>query len=256
MPAGGREAMEVDYDVAYTSDGIINSLSMTLNIDAGWSLSDTVGDQAMGCAFADNVYFTEHFEAKGNLYYTNTPLNTSQRAPGVVQSILAHETVLEHVAHELGLPMSQVQWTAGGEEESRHPRAGERIVIHEHQDQPINALLCACVTGLIGLGCMAGSQQAVDAFNKANRWKKRGLASTPTKYIMGIDFYHSGATVNVYPDGSVEIAHGGAEVGQGINTKAAQVAAYTLGCPLESVIVSDLDTSKVPNNTCTGGSGT
>ncbi|KAK3289624.1 hypothetical protein CYMTET_2955 [Cymbomonas tetramitiformis] len=247
---GGREAMEVDYDVAYTSDGIINSLSMTLNIDAGWSLSDTVGDQAMGCAFADNVYFTEHFEAKGNLYYTNTPLNTSQRAPGVVQSILAHETVLEHVAHELGLPMSQVQ-------EANFYKVGESTPAGEIIGSDTFNWTIPTLWGKLKTDAkVAERQQAVDAFNKANRWKKRGLASTPTKYIMGIDFYHSGATVNVYPDGSVEIAHGGAEVGQGINTKAAQVAAYTLGCPLESVIVSDLDTSKVPNNTCTGGSGT
>ena len=66
---------------------------------------------------------------------------------------------------------------------------------------------------------------------------------------MGLPYYKSGALVNCYADGSVSVAHGGCEIGQGIHTVACQVAAGTLGIPLASVTVHDTDTSKIPNNT-------
>jgi xanthine dehydrogenase/oxidase len=73
---------------------------------------------------------------------------------------------------------------------------------------------------------------------------------------MGIDFYSSGALVNVYDDGTVLVSIGGAECGQGINTKVILCVAQTLGVPVDSVAVGPRETSKIPNNTATGGSGT
>lgn len=65
------------------------------------------------------------------------------------------------------------------------------------------------------------------------------------------------ATVAIYQgDGSVAVTHGGIEMGQGINTKVAQVAAFTLGVPLESVIIRPSSTNAAPNAIVTGGSMT
>merc|ERR1740121_198017 len=79
---------------------------------------------------------------------------------------------------------------------------------------------------------------------------------TPVKYVMSTTDYTSGAMVCVYNDGSVLVSHGGCEIGQGINTKVALCAARTLGIPLEKIAVGPTETSKVPNNSGTGGSGT
>jgi xanthine dehydrogenase molybdopterin-binding subunit B len=73
---------------------------------------------------------------------------------------------------------------------------------------------------------------------------------------MQTDYYSSGSLVCVYADGTVLVSTGGSELGQGLNTKVAMCAAYTLGVPLEKVAVGPRETSKVPNNTATGGSGT
>ena len=67
----------------------------------------------------------------------------------------------------------------------------------------------------------------VDAFNAANRWTKRGLALLPTMY--GVNFpvnmlNQVCALVMVYTDGTVLVSHGGVEMGQGLNTKMAQVS--------------------------------
>eukprot|EP01046_Picozoa_sp_COSAG06_P065093 COSAG06_NODE_15836_length_1041_cov_1.082803_1_plen_166_part_00 len=66
----------------------------------------------------------------------------------------------------------------------------------------------------------------VDAFNQSNRWTKRGLALLPTMY--GVNFpvnmlNQVCALVMVYTDGTVLVSHGGVEMGQGLNTKMAQV---------------------------------
>ena len=74
---------------------------------------------------------------------------------------------------------------------------------------------------------------------------------------MNIPDYHEGALVSIFNlDGTVEVSIGGVELGQGINTKVAQVVAYTLGIPLEDVAIAITSTTKTPDNSNTGGSGT
>ena len=71
---------------------------------------------------------------------------------------------------------------------------------------------------------------AVTAFNAAleNRGRrKRGISCTTVKYALGAGF--QAALVNVLSDGSIQITHSGVEMGQGIHTKTAQVAAWALG---------------------------
>ena len=68
-------------------------------------------------------------------------------------------------------------------------------------------------------------------------------------------FFGYGAYVAIHHgDGSVVVAHGGVECGQGINTKAAQVAAATLKVPLDMVSVKPLNNVIMANAFVTGGS--
>jgi xanthine dehydrogenase large subunit len=60
--------------------------------------------------------------------------------------------------------------------------------------------------------------------------------------------------VHVYTDGSVLVNHGGTEMGQGLNTKVAQVVAHELGLPLERVRCSATDTTKIANTSATAAS--
>jgi xanthine dehydrogenase large subunit len=64
----------------------------------------------------------------------------------------------------------------------------------------------------------------------------------------------AGALVHVYGDGSVLVNHGGTEMGQGLNTKVAQVVAHELGVDFEAVRVTATDTQKVANTSATAAS--
>ena len=86
--------------------------------------------------------------------------------------------------------------------------------------------LQACWDGVINQAGFAERQKAADEFNKANRWRKRGLAVIPTKFGISFTtkFLNQGAAlVHIYTDGTVLVTHGGVEMGQGLHTKVAQV---------------------------------
>jgi len=85
----------------------------------------------------------------------------------------------------------------------------------------------------------------------------KGLALTPVKF--GISFTamflnQAGALVHIYTDGTVQVSHGGTEMGQGLYTKIGQIVAAELGLPLASIEVASTRTDKVPNTSPTAAS--
>jgi len=98
---------------------------------------------------------------------------------------------------------------------------------------------------------------AIAEFNASSPVLKRGLAITPVKFGISFNVAHfnqAGALVHVYADGSVLVNHGGTEMGQGLNTKVAQVVAHELGLAFDRVRVTATDTQKVANTSATAAS--
>jgi xanthine dehydrogenase large subunit len=97
----------------------------------------------------------------------------------------------------------------------------------------------------------------IEAWNKAHRWRKRGLAYQPVKFGISFTASHlnqAGALVLIYADGGVQLNHGGTEMGQGLHTKMRAVAAHELGVSVEGVRVMNTSTDKVPNTSATAAS--
>ena len=100
-------------------------------------------------------------------------------------------------------------------------------------------------------------QADIAAWNAQSAVLKRGIAITPVKFGISFTatlFNQAGALVHVYTDGSVQVNHGGTEMGQGLHTKVAQIVADELGVPLHRVLVTASDTGKVPNASATAAS--
>ena len=93
--------------------------------------------------------------------------------------------------------------------------------------------------------------QEVDDYNRAHTYTKRGIAVVGSKGNMGFikteDINRGLALLHIQRDATVSVAHSGTEMGQGINTRMAQVAADSLGIPLENVEVTDTHSSLIPN---------
>merc|ERR1712176_1565056 len=93
-----------------------------------------------------------------------------------------------------------------------------------------------------------------DDFNRLNRYVKRGIAMVPTAYGISFTATHlnqSSALVHIQKDGSVLVAHGGVEMGQGLHTKLARVAASVLDIPIEAVHIKETSTDTVANTVAT-----
>jgi xanthine dehydrogenase large subunit len=98
---------------------------------------------------------------------------------------------------------------------------------------------------------------AIAAFNAASPVIKKGIALTPVKF--GISFTttflnQAGALVHVYADGSIQVNHGGTEMGQGLYVKVAQIVADVFGVPLSRIRTTATRTDKVPNTSATAAS--
>jgi xanthine dehydrogenase large subunit len=103
----------------------------------------------------------------------------------------------------------------------------------------------------------ARRRRDIDEFNAKSRWKKRGIGFQPVKF--GISFTNSvlnqaGALIHIYADGSVQVNHGGTEMGQGLHTKMIAVAAHELGVSTKRIRLMTTATDKVPNTSATAAS--
>jgi len=248
----GREDVEFDYSVTYLPSGRVQEMDMTVVMDPGFVYADASGDMAMCVGFSDNCYSYSKFTVKPTTALTDTPHTTAMRAPGCMQSILASEVVMEHVAKLVNKDLDDVH------EMNFYQLADNPVTpFGDHLGEDgYNWTIPEVWSQLKASSDYATRKASVAAFNAANKWRKKGIALSPVKYVMFTSYYSSGALVNVYADGTVLISTGGSELGQGLNTKVAMCAAYVLGIPLDMVSVSTRETSKVPNNTATGGSGT
>jgi xanthine dehydrogenase/oxidase len=246
----GREPITFDYDVSFEANGKVDTMDLKMKCDVGWAVVDNVGDLQMAQGWSDNCYHYNSFKATYNPLLTDTPVTTSMRAPGCMQSLIAAEVVMEHIAKTLGKAtedVMQLNWYKEGDSTPFGDTIGK---------EGYNFTIPVLWEQLQKDADYAARKQAVAAYNEKNRWTKKGIAISSVKYVAGINYYSSGAHICVYADGTVLVSHGGCEIGQGIHTKVALCVAQTLGIPLEKISVGTTETAKVPNNTSTGGSGT
>lgn len=246
---GKRHPFFVRYDVGFTEDGVLHGVVIDLAANCGYSLdlSGSICDRAM--FHADNAYYLGDALITGYRCRTNLASNTAYRGFGGPQGMVAIEQIMDHIARELGLDPLDVR--------KRNYYGGEgRNVTHYHQQVEHN-ILPEITRQLEKSADYATRRAEINAFNRQSPVLKRGLALTPVKF--GISFTSSflnqaGALIIVYTDGTVQLNHGGTEMGQGLNTKVAQIVAEVLQIPFEQIQVCATSTGKVPNTSPTAAS--
>ncbi|KAK7021794.1 hypothetical protein SK128_010783, partial [Halocaridina rubra] len=166
---------------------------------------------------------------------------------GHVEAIAVIENVMEHVAHVLKKDPLEVR------EVNMAPPSVPRL-----RSAPLekNVFADKILPLLKEKSSYKQRKQEIGAFNTTNKWKKRGISIIPVQYAMDYPpMMRYGVQVSIYKqDGTVAITHGGIEMGQGINTKIAQVAAYVLRIPLDKITFKASDSMIGANSMVTGGS--
>ncbi|MDB5819696.1 MAG: xdhB [Rhizobacter sp.] len=255
MITGRRHCFHYEYEVGYDDEGRILGTEITMVSRAGHSadLSGPVMARAL-CHF-DNAYFLANASLHGYSGRTNTQSNTAFRGFGGPQGAIAIEYILDSIARRLKLDSLDVRRlnfydeTPSGGPDARDTTPYDQLV----EDNIIHPL----VAELEATSDYRARRAAIDEYNAHSPVLKRGLALTPLKFGISFNVTHlnqAGALVHVYTDGSILVNHGGTEMGQGLNTKVAQVVAHELGVSFDRVRVTATDTARVPNTSATAAS--
>jgi xanthine dehydrogenase large subunit len=256
---GKRHPFVNQAQVGFDNDGRISAVNAELNGLCGSSpdLSDAIVDRAM--FHTDNAYYLPAATITGHRWFQNTASNTAFRGFGGPQGMMLAEQMLDDIARSLGKdPLLVRQTNLYGQDKSAE--CDERNTTPYHQTVTGIDLERIIDELVVSSGYWARRDE-IRSYNQASlknggRYIK-GLALTPVKF--GISFTamflnQAGALIHIYTDGTVQVSHGGTEMGQGLYTKIAQIVAAEFGLPLEHIEVTSTRTDKVPNTSPTAAS--
>lgn len=197
---------------------------------------------------ADAAYMVPNFQSQIDVCRTNKAPSTAFRAFGDIQGKIIVESAIDDAAFAIGMRAEDVR---------------EKNLYQQGDVTPFGQALSYCYIRdvwkyLKDTAKFEEKYAAVQAFNAANRWRKRGIAMMPVKYGSGYNLAmleQAAALISIYQgDGTIIIHQSGVEMGQGLLTQMRQIAAYILDVPLDMVLVQSARTDVMPNPTSTGGS--
>ncbi|KAI6654571.1 Xanthine dehydrogenase/oxidase [Oopsacas minuta] len=187
---GGRHPFLAKYKVGYQSDGKIIALIIDLYSNAGISsdLSPGVMDRAL--FHIDNAYNIPNILVNGHLCRTNLPSNTAFRGFGGPQGMFVIESIISDIALSLEMPPNEVRWNNMYVEGNTTPY-GMPIVSCQMQ---------RCWQELLEKSNYSKLVEETTAFNKQNKFIKRGVSVIPTKFgiSFGIAFLNQGGKICIY----------------------------------------------------------
>ncbi|HUR99362.1 MAG TPA: molybdopterin cofactor-binding domain-containing protein, partial [Pyrinomonadaceae bacterium] len=224
---GKRHPYSADYKIGLDKDLKIFAYEATFYQNAGASadLSPPVLERTL--FHCTNSYFVPNVTATAYSCRTNLPPNTAFRGFGGPQGMFVIESAIAHAAEKLEVSAAEIQKANLIENGDEFPYGqiaeSDAITTWEQGDTKYN---------------FAQLQSDADEFNASSKYFKKGVAMMPVCF--GISFTktpmnQARSLVHVYTDGSVAVSTGAVEMGQGVNTKMAQVAAEMFGLPIEAV---------------------
>ena len=251
---GKRHDFRVDWRCGFDREGVLAGVEVEFNGRCGCSADLSLGVNDRTMFHADNAYFYPAARIHSRRVRTDTVSNTAFRGFGGPQGMLFAERMMDGIAITLGLDPLVVRkrnFYAPGRDVAPY---GMRVDDH---------VVPRLVRRLERASEYAARRRAIVRFNaqalrrtRAGTLRK-GIALTPVKF--GISFTlkqlnQAGALVHVFTDGSVQVNHGGTEMGQGLYIKVAQVVAEEFGIDAGRVRATATRTDKVPNTAPTAAS--
>ncbi|WP_027856383.1 xanthine dehydrogenase molybdopterin binding subunit [Marinobacterium jannaschii] len=246
---GKRHPFYNQYDIGYDERGVIQGTEMKLAGNCGYSpdLSNSIVDRAM--FHSDNSYYLGDATVTGYRCKTHTASNTAYRGFGGPQGLIMPEIFLDEIARNLGEdPLEIRKRNFYGKEDRNYTHYYQKVednIIHE------------MIADLEESSEYQKRRVEIAEYNRKSPILKKGLALTPVKF--GISFTatflnQAGALIHIYTDGSIHLNHGGTEMGQGLNTKVAQIVAEEFQVDIDNIQITATNTDKVPNTSPTAAS--
>ena len=237
-----RHPFEVKIRAGANKDGTLVALDLDVLSNTGAYASH--GHSVAGAAGAKSrsLYPRATIRYHAKTVYTNLPTAGAMRAYGAPQILFALDCIIEEAARKIGMDAVVFRMKNVARQGDADPLSGERIK--------------SC--GLVD--CLQRGKQLIRWDEKRAAWPKRqpgpvrrGLGVACFSYASGtypVCMEIAGARIILNQDASLHIQVGATEIGQGLDTIVAQMAAETIGIPYEHVhVVSTQDTDVAPFDT-------
>lgn len=246
---GKRHDFEIGWRAGFDEQGMLKGVTFDQAVRCGFStdLSMAIGDRAM--FHADNCYFLGSAKIVSNRMRTHTVSNTAFRGFGGPQGMIGIEHLMDAVAFKVGRDPLDVRldnlYSDDGRNLTPYHQNVEDFVARDLMEE------------LAASSDYRARRAEIEAENKGSGFIKRGIALTPVKFGISFTTTHlnqAGALIHVYTDGSIQLNHGGTEMGQGLMVKVAQVVAHEFQVDIDRVRIMATSTDKVPNTSATAAS--
>jgi 4-hydroxybenzoyl-CoA reductase alpha subunit len=231
----GRHPTTMRLSVGCDDRGVLTGLKADIVIDGGAYASFGVVTAYYNGVLLQGPYRIDRFGFRTRRVYTNKPQCGAMRGHGAVNPRYAMEVTLDALAHEIGMDPCDF-------------RLKNFLPAH------------TLTVGQLRI-TSNGVRDCLQAVRKRSDWDRRH-GKLPYGRGLGVacGFYISGSALpiiwNRYPqtvvqvkldfDGRVVIYSGASDIGQGSDTILVQIAAETLGLPLERIQIESADTRITP----------
>lgn len=201
------------------------------------------------CTHLENCYEIPHVLIRGHVCKTNTHSNTAFRGFGGPQAMYIAECYMTAIADGLNMSIDELRWKNLYKEGQLTP------FLQKIDDDWHVPMLLEQIRKEANYDAR---KAAIEKYNAEHKWRKRGISMIPTKFGLSfataLHLNQAGASVKIYADGSINLHHGGTEMGQGLYTKMCQVAAQELNVPIDAIFTQSTTTYQIANASPTAAS--
>jgi aldehyde oxidoreductase len=234
-----RHPARIRARAAAAPDGALRAIRFDGDFDTGaygsWgkTVANRVPVHAMG------PYRVPAVLATTRAIHTNNPIAGAFRGFGVPQAAIAHETLMDDIAEQLGVDPLEIRYRNALRAGDATP-SGQRLAA--------SAGLQACLDAL--RPTWKRERTAVGAWNRAAKGngspRRRGVGIGAMWYGIGNTALANPSTIEMGIDaaGSVTLYCGAVDIGQGASTVMVQIAADALGVPATTVRLVSGDTDR------------
>ena len=233
-----RHPMIVECTTAATKEGRLLAVKARAIADAGPYTNSTHEVLNKFGEFIGGPYKVENLEVEKIGVRTNNPITGAFRGFGAPQAAFVYESQMDDLARKLGMDPLEIRLRNGVETGTKMYTG---VVVRE--GTPMKASLRKAAE-------MIGWEKRDQCDRRPARHLRRGWGMATILKGSGLGrglSDHAGVVLEMHRDGSVVLQSGAADMGQGIVTVMAQLAAERLGIGLSSVRVVRADTARSPD---------
>jgi CO/xanthine dehydrogenase Mo-binding subunit len=239
-----RHPSVVHYKTAADKDGDILGIKADVFIDSGayQTLSEAVLFRSL--VHTPGPYSVPNVKVVAHSVATNKVPNGAFRGFGSPQVIFPHESQMDLLAERVDRSPDEIR-------DLNILRSGDRTATNQKLEKSVG--LEKSLHRARELSAWEGTKAEYEEWNASNDKFKKGIGLSTVMYGVGMGagapfLEKAGAYVKLEADGTLTVAVGNTEMGQGAETVLAQIAADPLGLDINEVSLTDVDTSRVPDS--------